>query len=1075
MKIKIGKSWYLWNILSCLIFCCSGFSQNNHQPNQNFKFELTNEGKLLEFPLPSGRLVKITTTSPLGFTAKVSEPNGNVLPGNNLGSMGYTSDFYFITSEKGTYKIELKLKSFAPKPQTMDFRLTDLRTVTADDGKRIDLQNQLREAETLRVKGDAESKALLRIKYEAALVLAKQVGDETIEGEILVLTADLRETKAPEKDIEKFTQALEIFKRLQDKYRVTHTYLFLGNYYRLFNPFTPEYKLGIETFKKCVEVAETTEINLYTALCSINIGVMNQLEGEYSSVIEHYRRALSIFQKFGTRGELIALQNLIILNVTLGDVQQTLRDYSQFSEALVRFKRANDCPVNLQIALLQYNLQNWSTARELFKTTRSGCQEKKDLPNAVLSLVGQGATFTGEGEYEKALPILNSALAESRIVNAKLAEGTALTAIGVYYDAIGDSHNAIKFSEEAKVVLRQVGDTAITNIVFTLSGKNYLQIGELEKAETSFQELFAKSKKIQISKLTAAALFGLAQVADKRGDFAKARQNIEESIKLIEAERGQIPTDVLRVSFFASIANYYDFYTDLLMRLHRQNPESGDDKLAFQVAESSSARSLLNQLREAGTDIRAGVSPELLAREKRLREELNGLNAAQFKMLTTFALPKMLEQVRSNISRLNAEYEQTQAQIFVASPAFAALTQPKPLSLKETQSQLDEKTILLKYSLGEERSYVFVVTADSFKTFELPKRAEIEARIWNFRRLATVREQSSNTAEIKTADAKLSFESAELSQILLGKIGDLTDKRLAIIPSGALQFLPFAALQNPQNKGQYLIQSNEITVLPSVSVLAVQRQEKRKMPTNTLAVFADPVYEKNDPRLLKIKESNSNLAKSETRGTEADNFLNVGENFPKNFQRLIYSRREATEILALVPDDKKKFSALDFEANYQAATNQNLGNFRYLHFATHGIFNAQNPNLSGVVLSLFNKKGETETGLLSLQDVYNLRLNSDLVVLSACRTGLGKQIKGEGVIGLTRGFMYAGSRRVVAGLWKVRDDVTAELMKEFYGKMLREGKRPAEALRLAQIQLLKKNQSNSPFFWAGFVHYGEWE
>jgi CHAT domain-containing protein len=112
--------------------------------------------------------------------------------------------------------------------------------------------------------------------------------------------------------------------------------------------------------------------------------------------------------------------------------------------------------------------------------------------------------------------------------------------------------------------------------------------------------------------------------------------------------------------------------------------------------------------------------------------------------------------------------------------------------------------------------------------------------------------------------------------------------------------------------------------------------------------------------------------------------------------------------------------------------------------------------------------------LLSLQDVYNLRLNSDLVVLSACRTGLGKQIKGEGVIGLTRGFMYAGSRRVVASLWKVQDDVTAELMKEFYRNMLREGKRPAEALRLAQILLLKKNQSNSPFFWAGFVHYGEW-
>jgi CHAT domain-containing protein len=386
---------------------------------------------------------------------------------------------------------------------------------------------------------------------------------------------------------------------------------------------------------------------------------------------------------------------------------------------------------------------------------------------------------------------------------------------------------------------------------------------------------------------------------------------------------------------------------------------------------------------------------------------------------------------------------------------------------------LREKTVLLEYSLGEERSYLFAVTNNSFKTFELPKRAEIEAKVWSFRRLLTVREQTANLAEIKNADAKLKDESASLAEILLGQVDEISDKRLAIVPSGALQFVPFAALQNPKNKRQFLIESNEITILPSASVLAVQRNEKRNLPNKTLAVFADPVYEKDDPRFQKIKDANKFSAKTETRGNENVDFLKADS--PKNFQRLVFSRREANQILSLVPNASDKFSALDFAANLTAATSENLQNFRYLHFAAHGIFDAENPQFSGVILSLLNEKGEAENGLLSLQDVYNLHLNSDLVVLSACRTGLGKQVKGEGIVGLTRGFMYAGSRRVAASLWKVQDDATAELMTEFYRNILQNGKKPAEAMRLAQIALIKKTQFSSPFFWAAFVHYGEWK
>jgi CHAT domain-containing protein/tetratricopeptide (TPR) repeat protein len=1068
------KRIYNLFIIISLIICStvSAFGQTELRLDKKNELELTNEIYRAEVLLEAGKFVRIETNSAANLTTKIFDSSGNNLADDSFWRIGTNSKFFVNTKEKGIYRIELKFDFPTSSKQPVDIFIRELRNSTESDSKIIDLQNLRREVKLLSDKKDAEIQKLSLQKNETALELAKQIGDKTAELEILTNIGYVKGLSETEKGTEILLQAVESANLLNDKPRLVHANFLAGINYAFTNK--PNQELGLQSFKKCVELGENLEFNSITASCSVNIGGYHQTQGNFVESVEPYERAVNIFRKFGIGGELVALQNLIVVNTALGNVPKTLQYYTEFNAALASFNQKTDCQTSLQIGFLQYNLQNWKTAREIFKETRSVCQSKNVPVTAALALIGEGASLTGEGEIEKALPILNYALEESRNIKSKQAEAISLAALGVYYDSIGDSVNALKFSESAKPLLIELNEPTILTISLITLGKNYLQTGEVEKAETNFKELLAKSRQIRYAKQEAAALFGLAQVADKKGDLLDARKNIEDSIKLIEASRGAIPTDALRVSFFASVANYYDFYTDLLMRLHRQNPDSELDKLAFQTAESSDARSLLNQLQEAGTDIRKGVPPELLAKENRLRQELNAQNARQLKMLTTFAFPAQLEKVRNAISRLNAEYEQTQAQIVAASPAFAALTQPKPLSLSEIQNQLDANTVLLKYSLGEERSRLFAVTNNSFKTFELPKRAEIEAKVWNFRRLLTVREQTSNIAETKNADKKLKDASANLAETLLGKLADqITDKCLAIVPSGALQFIPFSALQNPKNKGQFLIESNEITILPSVSVLAFRRKEKRGLPSKTLAVFADPVYEKDDPRLQKVKENKNITAKNETRGNELTDFLK--DNSPKNFQRLIYSRREANQILALVPNASDKFSALDFSANHNSATGENLRDFKYLHFAAHGIFDAENPQFSGIILSLLNEKGESENGLLSLQDVYNLRLNSDLVVLSACRTGLGKQVKGEGVVGLTRGFMYAGSRRIVASLWKVQDDATAELMTVFYRNMLQNGKKPAEAMRLAQIYLLKNPQFNSPFFWAAFVHYGEWQ
>src|SRR5262249_7678436 len=191
-------------------------------------------------------------------------------------------------------------------------------------------------------------------------------------------------------------------------------------------------------------------------------------------------------------------------------------------------------------------------------------------------------------------------------------------------------------------------------------------------------------------------------------------------------------------------------------------------------------------------------------------------------------------------------------------------------------------------------------------------------------------------------------------------------------------------------------------------------------------------------------------------------------------KRLLYTRNEAYAILAAIPPGQG-MAALDFSASRSLATNISLGQYRIVHFATHGILDNKHPELSGLVLSLVNRQGKAQNGFLKLQDIYNLKLPVDLVVLSGCETGLGENVGGEGLIGLTRGFMYAGASRVVASLWSVSDMATADLMSHFYRAMERQGMRPAAALRAAQIEMWQQKQWRSPYYWAAFQIQGEWQ
>jgi CHAT domain-containing protein len=597
----------------------------------------------------------------------------------------------------------------------------------------------------------------------------------------------------------------------------------------------------------------------------------------------------------------------------------------------------------------------------------------------------------------------------------------------------------------------------------------------------------------------------MARLERDRDNLDAARGRIEEALAAIESLRLSVKSHHLRASFLASMKKYYELDIEVLMRLHAKRPAEGFAAAALHASEKGRARSLLELLTEAGAEIRRDVEPALLERESVLRQLI--LDQAAEQQSRGFGSRTQDEQaaVAREIDNLTTEYEQLQARIRQSSPRYGALTQPVPLTLKEIQTQvLDDETLLLEYALGEKQSYLWAVSPNSIRSFELPGRQTVESAARRVYENITARKQhvSSESPEqrrtrLQQADAEFPAASEELSRMLLGPVAaELKNKRLLIVADGMLQYLPFAALPDPSASQPVaanstpvktaagapasfydrppLIVAHEVISLPSASVLAVLRREAqgRKPAEKTVAVFADPVFNNTDPRVGAKGKEGSPAAKE--TAVSRDISRAAAESGLEDLARLRFSRLEAEQIMRMVPEGKS-FGAVDFAANRSAATSGDLRNYAILHFATHGLINNQHPELSGIVLSLVDERGQPQDGFLRLFNIYNLKLDAELVVLSACQTALGKEVKGEGLVSLTRGFMYAGAPRVVATLWPIYDRATADFMGRFYEAMLRQKVRPAAALRQAQVSMWKDKRWQAPYYWAGFALQGEWK
>ena len=581
------------------------------------------------------------------------------------------------------------------------------------------------------------------------------------------------------------------------------------------------------------------------------------------------------------------------------------------------------------------------------------------------------------------------------------------------------------------------------------------------------------------------------------GELIEARATIQSALGIVESAPDQTsPARNCVLRTLASVRQYYELLVDVLMLLDRQQPSGGFDAEALAASERARARSLIDLLAEARADIREGVDEALLERERSFEQQLDAAAERQARLMSgrhTTEDAAALDKELAGAERLPTKRRAIRSR--PEGPRYAALTQVQPLAIADVQKLLDDRTLLLEYALGDERSYLWAVTRTSLTSHELPKRADLEgaARLvyddLRARQRRPGETQEDYGARVREADARYwqTCCGAEPDGAGAGRrpawrqaIAHRGRGGAAVHPLRRIACAERAGTPErvmPRELPVPLMVDHEIVNLPSASALAALRRETiaRRPAPRTVALLADPVFELDDPRVsLEVRKAAPKRARRPATADLGRALRDVGINSDGfGLPRLLSSRAEAKAITALAPADAAMI-AMGFEATRAKAMSAELSQYRIVHFATHGLLNGEHPELSGIVLSLVDQAGRPQNGFLRLHDIYNLDLPAELVVLSACDTGLGKDVKGEGLVGLARGFMYAGAARVVASLWKVDDEASADLMTQFYRRMLENGKPPAAALREAQITIWKQKRWTAPHYWAAFVLQGEW-
>ncbi len=788
-------------------------------------------------------------------------------------------------------------------------------------------------------------------------------------------------------------------------------------------------------------------------------------EGRMEDALTAYQRAAGLARETADRGLLAdALNNLGMVHRYLADYHLAVTLYSQALDICDDLKDVPDSSPSGETSGETYCRADVLHNLGVCYTYLGELQAAKDKLGDALAAYGanyqKSATLTAlatvydlEGEHEKAILHFRRALVlrhqTPEVDDRTRRQGKAVTLdrlATAFKNAkrLDDAHDAY---QRALVLWQAVGDRPNIAVSRANLGWLYVDRQQPDAALSHFEQALPLFEESRLLQPLAHTLLGIGRAYRQKHDLQAAVDVLSRAIEITESLRLKSLSPRLRASFLAHRRDFYELYIDVLMRRGELEKDPAYPIQALQAAERFRARSLLELLNEERAALRQVANKDLLDLEDRLHREMSARDRQRLEMLHREGPMGEIAEVEKQQRYLSLQYEHLKAQLRSHLPGPSP---PRPLQARQLHELLDDDTLLLFYALGEERSFLWLVSRKEILPHRLPGREEIETEARNVHEwLSTSDQRGGETAGREAA--------ARLSEILLGPVAAaLGDRRLVVVADGLLHHVPFAALPSP-GQSDSLIGGHEIVSIPSVSVMATLRRraaERRPAPEQ-LAVVADPVFGPEDPR----------LAAGAVRGSH-------GSALPPP-ERLEHSREEGRSILDLIAAEDR-YSALGFEANREMVLAGALDRYRLVHFAVHGELHDERPEYSHLVLSLLDRQGRPLNGRLYMHEIDDLRTSAELVVLSACNTALGKLVRGEGLIGMTRSFMAAGASRVLVSLWYVNDEASARLMEVFYRGMLVEGKTAAAALRAAQLWMLSESKWRSPYYWAGFVLQGDW-
>lgn len=1024
------------------------------------------------------------------------------------GQLRWGSEVMLLES-RGEHRIEVRPRERSEGPGSYTLRIEALPVISTKAAQRRAALAAMSRASQQAFEGTPEAQRLALTTYRAVLAEWRSLGERRWEAEVTYAIAVLEHGLSElQPAIEDYLRALAIWRKLAEPRLEAAALYGLG----VAHLDSGESEKARESLRQSLTLWQHLGERLDAGRSHSELCFLDHISGALPVALACYEDSLALFRELGATGdEARILNNLGGVHDRLGKPDAALNDYEQaldLRRALGDY--AGEAQTLINIAVIHRVLGEWQEALRLYDQARVILAPLGDISKEASLLNNIGYTYRTLGEPERALAFFERALELYRKAGSRREELIALNNLGVTWRSLGEAQKALDHHQRALDLAVALDDRRQKAISHMRLGEVHLKRGEsagalreLDQALAHLKETGDRPKEVEILHLRGTALVlagrpqealpvfrdaltrrqtlrdgagetetlhALAMTERSLGLHHEARAHAQAAMAKVEELRTGFVSPGLRAAFLATQRRAYALRIDLLMDRHAAEPGQGHDRSALEVSEQARARSLLDVL-HSGASVRSGstVPAALLDRRKSLRYLLSVKADQQLRRRESRG--DEAASLTQEIEVLLSELDGVEAEIRRHDPQYAALREPRPLGLEGISGLLDPGTLLLEYSLGEERSYLWAVSAGKLQTFILPSEREIES-------LARRVHEELSTVE---PGAAVQSEAAEaLSKILLGQVWSESGRfqRLVVVPDAALHLLPFSALpvpdpgkpwETPRGIGQLLLEHFEVVYVPSATTLALQRQrlEKRPPASKWAAVLADPVFSPRDPRPTGPSDAGQRASlKDPQRGGEAGSLLPAFEPLPS-------SRREAKEIAGLAPAGQV-WAALDFEASREAVLSGKLRDYRVVHFATHGVADARNPELSGLVLSLVDAAGRPREGFLGLSDIYELDLAAGLVVLSGCQTALGKEVRGEGVMGLTRGFLYAGVPRVVASLWRVQDRTTAELMSRFYRAMWQEGLRPAAALREAQRSLRRDWRYRDPYSWAGFVLQGDW-